>query len=358
MAAFAARANPLQDDLRHVLSHTREVWDDLRGRTLFITGGSGFVGSWLLETFLWANDCHGLNATAVVLTRDPAAFQRRMPHLTASPTIQLHHGDVRTFAFPDRQVSHVVHAASEASGGTGTEDPLSVFGTAVEGTRRVLDFATRVGVEKVLLASSGAVYGRQPPELLCVDEDFAGGPDPADPRSAYGEGKRAAELLGAAFAGQGSFEVKIARGFAFLGPRLPLDRGFAVGNFLRDALRGGPIRVAGDGTPYRSYLYAADLAIWLWQILVRGRSCRPYNVGSDIAISISELARRVAAAFDPAPEIEIACLATPGVAPARYVPSVRRAETELGLRQTVELSDAIHRTVRYLRRVQQGVDHR
>jgi nucleoside-diphosphate-sugar epimerase len=143
----------------------------------------------------------------------------------------------------------------------------------------------------------------------------------------------------------------IARCFAFVGPYLPLDAHFAVGNFIRDGLQGGPIRISGDGTPYRSYLYAADLAIWLWTILLRGQSMRPYNVGSAQALTVEELAHVVADAFAPAVPIDVPRAATAGVSAQQYVPAVTRAETELGLRLTVPLAEAIHRTVGWHRAV-------
>jgi nucleoside-diphosphate-sugar epimerase len=337
--------NPLADDLDHVLAYTQGLWDELRGQRIFVTGGTGFFGCWLLESFVWANDHLGLGASAVVLTRNPEAFQAKAPHLACHGAIQLHAGDIRSFEFPPGGFSHVIHAATEASAKLNEENPLLMFDTIVEGTRRALELARASRARKFLLASSGAVYGRQPPEITHLPEDYLGGPIPTEPHSAYGEGKRAAELLCTLYARQFGLEPKIARCFAFVGPYLPLDIHYAIGNFLQDALLGGPIRIGGDGTPFRSYLYAADLAIWLWTILLRGQALRPYNVGSETALTIRDVARAVANQSEPPLEITVARAPYPGHAAERYVPSVGRAQTELGLRETFALSKALAHTV-------------
>lgn len=337
--------NPLSSDLDHILAHTEGLWEELRGNRIFITGGTGFIGCWLLESFAWANDKLHLNASALVLTRNPQTFQQKGPHLASHPAIRFHTGDVRNFKFPVGSFSHVIHAATETSAKLNEEYPLTIFDTILEGTRHTLQFAQECGARKFLLTSSGAVYGKQPPKMTHIPEDYQGGPGPTDPRSAYGESKRAAELLCTLFAKQYGLEVKIARCFAFVGPYLPLDAHFAIGNFIKDGLRGGPIQVNGDGTSYRSYLYAADLAIWLWTILFRGASCRPYNVGADVDIQIGVVAKVVAESFNPVIKVNVVQQAMPGRPAERYVPSTQRAQIELGLRSKIDLHEAIKRTV-------------
>ncbi len=338
------------EDLAHVLAHTRAHWEKLRGKRLFLTGGTGFFGLWLLESFAHANTTLGLGAEAVVLTRDPAAFLHRTPHLAARTDLTFIAGDVRDFAFPPGRFTHVIHAATPASAALNADHPAEMLAIIVDGTRRVLAFAEQAGVEALLLTSSGAVYGPQPPELTHVPEDFAGAPDPLLPGSAYGEGKRLAEHLCAVHATRRGYAFKTARCFAFVGPHLPLDAHFAIGNFLRDTLAGGPIRVGGDGTPYRSYLYAADLAIWLWTILFAGPSHRAYNVGSDEAHSIGEWAAIVAATNEPhGCQVEIVRPPVNSGPPSRYVPSIRRAGQELGLASRISSSAALRRTLGWLR---------
>ena len=253
---------------------------------------------------------------------------------------------MRNFAFPPGDFSHIIHGATCASAKLNEEQPRLMLDTIVEGTRRTLDFAARCGTPKFLLSSSGAVYGRQPPELTHLPESYAGVPDSSDPASAYGEGKRLAEQLCAQYHREHGIDAKIARGFAFVGPHLPLDVHFAIGNFIRDALAGGPVRVSGDGTPCRSYLYAADLAVWLWTILFRAPACRPYNVGSGAAVTILEAARAVAESATPPLAVTVA--QPPGGAPpSRYVPDVSRAEAELGLRCIIPLAEGVRRTFRF-----------
>jgi len=340
-------ANALAVDLDHVLAHTTQTWEELRGQRLFLTGGTGFFGCWLLETFLWANDKLDLGASAVVLTRNPEAFAKKAPHLAGHPAVKLCAGDVRSFVFPAGSFRYLVHAATESSTTLNAVDSLAMLETIVRGTERTLEFARRSGVEKFLLTSSGAVYGPQPAELSRLPEGYHGAPDPADLGSAYGEGKRVAEHLCAVYHDRFGLQTKIARCFAFLGPYLPLDVHFAAGNFLRDGLRGGPIRVQGDGTPWRSYLYAVDLAIWLWSILSRGEPCRPYNVGGDQAVTIGELAQQVATHFGT--QVITARAAVLGQPQQKYVPDVTRAKHELGLRAWITLADAIARTARWHR---------
>lgn len=331
-------------DLNHVLTWTRPLWEDVRQKRLFMTGGTGFFGCWLLETFLHANEQLALGAEMHVLTRDIDSFHKKAPHL--AERVFLHHGDVRSFAFPDGPFSYLIHAATEASAKLNAEEGLLMLDTVVEGTRRTLEFARCSGAESVLLASSGAVYGRQ--TVPDVPESYEGAPDCLDPRSAYGEGKRLAELLCALYQQHFGISTKIARCFAFVGPYLPLDRHFAIGNFIRNGLSGEPIKIAGDGTPYRSYLYAADLAIWLWTILLRGEPGRPYNVGSEHAVTIRELAEVVAEQF-PGTEVQVAQTPPPGKIGERYLPSTERARAELGLLDRIELPEAIRRTAEWHR---------
>lgn len=334
----------LSEDLDYILQHTESLWEALRGQRIFITGGTGFFGCWLLESFLWANAKLNLQAVAVVLTRNIAQFKNKCPHLFCSPSLVFQEGDVKTFEFPQGQFSYVIHAATDASVSLNQDNPILMHDTIVRGTKQALDFAKQCSAKGFLLTSSGAVYGAQPSHLSHIPEEYTYPPaSPEIIQSAYAEGKRKAEEMCAHYAEQCHLNIKIARCFAFVGAHLPLDSHFAIGNFIRDGLKGQPIRVKSDGAPFRSYLYAADLAIWLWTILFSGENMRPYNVGSDESLTIQELAHMVAASFEPntVVQIEQPRLERP---PERYVPDISRARRELNLTPNIRLRQAIQLT--------------
>lgn len=335
------------EDLAHVLAHTGQHWAGARGARLFITGGTGFFGTWLLESFARANDTGELGMHAVVLTRDPAAFAEKAPHLAGRGDLAFHQGDLRTFRFPADRFTHLIHAAADTGVWTKNEAPDGLIERITLGMRHLLDFAAAAGVKDFLHVSSGAVYGPQPPVLTHVPEDFPGTTAPLPAGAAWAEGKRVAEQLCITHAAQHGYALKIARCFAFVGPHL--DENYAIGNFIRDARHGRPIQVTGDGTPHRSYLYAADLAIWLWTLLFSGVAGRAYNVGSPVSLSIAEVARTVADASGEALPVRISGTPSPGRPLSRYVPSVERAESELGLRAWIPLDEAIRRTLAWQR---------
>jgi nucleoside-diphosphate-sugar epimerase len=340
----------LESDLRHIFSRTESLWRKCKDKTVLLTGGTGFFGKWFLETISFLNSERDLNLKAIVVSRAPEKFLDEYPHFR-QPAIQFIQGDIRSFSFPKEPIHYIIHAGTSASEKFGNERPLEMFDTIVDGTRYVLNLAKEKKVESFLFTSSGAVYGKQPAEMTHISESYSGAPDSTDARSAYGEGKRAAEMLCSLYYRQYQVPVKLARCFAFVGPYLPLDAHFAIGNFILNVLKNEDIVIQGDGTPSRSYLYAADLMVWLWTILLCGKNDEPYNVGSDKESTIYEIAKKVNVLSENGKDVTVlqkAALPSPAL---RYVPSVQKCKMDLQLEQTISLNDSIKKTYQYYRKM-------
>ena len=333
----------LDQDLEFILSATEEVFLSLKDARIFITGGTGFIGCWLLESLRHADMRLSLGVKLTVLTRDVAAFKLKAPHLAGYEPFNFVQGEVSSFSSPEEGFTHVIHAATDASADLNANNPIAMFDTVVEGTRRVLDFAVEKRPTKMLYLSSGAVYGQQPWEMERVSEEWRGSPSCTDPKAAYAEGKRAAEMMCAIYGKQFALQISIARIFALLGPYLSLGIHFAAGNFIRDAMQGKPAIVQGNGLPCRSYLYAADLTVWLWHLLQRGAPNKPYNVGSDESVSIRQLAQRTSTVLG-AGDCQVLNTVDEGWNLGRYVPDTSQIAQDLGLYKTVSLDEAIRRT--------------
>jgi UDP-glucuronate decarboxylase len=315
----------------------------LMSQRILLTGGTGFFGRALLRHLLASGI--DLGTHICILSRQPDRFRAVYSDLASSDKISFVQGDIQDRdSLPwNQSFTHVLHAATDSTLGPSLT-PLQRFNQIVDGTRHILDLAVATGATRFLLTSSGGIYGPQPADLEAIPEDWSGSPALDVAGTAYSQAKRAAEHLCALYRNAHGLETVIARCFAFVGPDLPVDAHFAIGNFIRDALEAEVITVAGDGTPLRTYLDQSDLARWLWLLLMEGHSGEAYNVGSDRVISISNLAFLVRDIIAPHKEVRIIGKPNGTLSRNRYVPKISKIEALHGLRAKVDLEDAIRIT--------------
>lgn len=318
--------DPIVDDGEALLS-------ELRGRTVLVTGASGFVGTWVSALLLRLAE-RGVPLRLLALARRPERLRERLEgYLDLSP-LEAVVCDLTDPSAPLPRADLIVHAAGDVSLGG---DRASLEAILVRSVDRVASRGAATGSERMVFVSSGAVYGPQPADCPGIEESFPGAPDSCG-SDFYGNAKRWAETVALTRTAATPTEVVVARAFAFSGPFLPLGGRFALGQFVGDGLAGGPIRVRGTGEPVRSYLDGADMAFWLLTLLLRGRKGRCYNVGSPLPLRLIEAARRVAGLL----RCEVVVEGGPDGA-LRYVPSTERAERELGLRPTVDFETSVER---------------
>ncbi|MBO5725120.1 MAG: NAD(P)-dependent oxidoreductase [Lentisphaeria bacterium] len=297
--------------------------------SIFLTGGTGFFGKSILSMVKrgFYRDC-----SFTILARQPGKFLEENPFFKELANVKFVQGDVRDFPFPVEKFDYIFHGAAPARlMPPGVEEDI-----ILNGTRRVLQFAEVCNAKRLLFVSSGAVYGPQDPAVEKIPEDF-----PCSPVTEYGIAKYKAEKMCL----DSGVESVIARCFAFTGPYLNREIHFAIGNFIRDCLAEKDIEIKGDGTPLRSYLYADDLVEWLFTILFEAPGGEIYNVGSDQALSILELAETVRSVLQTKNEIIIRQKAVEKKAPERYIPCIDKIRTQLQVSTPCSLQEAILKTI-------------
>lgn len=348
-----------KNDLSDILEFSKGSLQILKGTKVFVTGGTGFFGKWIMQSLIEANQRLSLNLEIVLLLRNPEKTSIEQPWLK-SKCVRLYQGDILNFEILNEKFNFIIHAATSADARLYASSPDLMADIIVDGTKQVLRQAKQsleLGQKSQLLfVSSGAVYGKQSHLVTHVEENSETGPDVTNIGNSYAEAKRMAEMYCQFSLKKDEIHLGIARAYAFFGPYLPLDLHFAAGNFTSDILNSKTIIIKADGSPYRSYMYPTDLVEWLFKILTEVKNGQAYNVGSPERFQIKEFANlldqsraSIGRTLNPGQKgVDIQGSPIPDHLRNDYVCSVKKAERELGLKIRVDLKNATQRTLSWL----------
>lgn len=336
----------INEDYANVSHNQITYLSAMKNNLVAITGGTGFIGTWIAGFIAYLNDNYSFNTQAVLYARNIDLFKLSRPHLSNRDDIKLIASDIRYLVELPTETNWVIHAAGIPDTRFHSTQPLETMSIIANGTYAVLRAVERCSDLKMFLnISSGLIYGSQPLRHAKIDEAYVGAPKCGTVSSAYAEAKRYAETLCHSSRSQARIPLVTARPFAFVGPYQSLDMPWAINNFIKDALSGNAIRVLGDGKTVRSYMYASDMAFWLLTILVRGKSGEIYNVGSPEPLTLAKLAQIVANQCNSKLEIRLNTSASNQIQNSRFVPDVSLAQNNLQLSITVDLNTAINKTI-------------
>ncbi|MBA5607426.1 NAD(P)-dependent oxidoreductase [Duganella sp. FT3S] len=315
---------------------------------LAVTGGTGFLGTWIAEMVAALNDQYQLGITLDLYARNVTEWPQQYPHLAGRLDIRLRSQDVRSpFEFA-KNTSYVVHAAGIPNNRVHASDPLRVHQTTVAGITNALEAASQLdGLRRFINVSSCLVAGAPTRAGALTENDYF--PIPSGQlHTVYIDAKRSAEMLASIYRSQYRLPISTVRPFTLTGAYQQLDRPWAINNFLRDVLTGSEIRIHGDGSARRSYLYGSDAAWWTLAALVKGVDGEVYNLGSAEPVSHLELVQLIGERVVPRPRAVL------NTAPARQqrqqddlYPDVTATVRRLGVRQTCSLQQAIDKTYRW-----------
>ena len=323
------------------------AFERINGSRILLTGGTGFVGKWMLQTAKIAQANSQSKIELFIPTRRLSAQHVQDAIAIGCPNVSWVEGDFLTNALDVGHVDMIIHTATPASAQLNAENPAEMLRINVEAMKSVLKYAGNN--QPLLFTSSGAVYGTQPQTVSHIPEGTVQPNPPARQLNAYAQGKQIAEQLCREAGDIGQCSPIIARLFAFGGEYLPRDTHFAIGNFIQNALDLQPIAIQGDGRARRSYLYGADMATWLWSALAHYKKEEPLHIGSEHSVSILELAQTVATVsgevLNYVPEITVAKAIDPSEPVHQYVPANLRTRQTLHVSEWTSLEEIVRRTI-------------
>ena len=326
------------EDANFIFTQLKNITDltKLNNSNILITGGTGLFGKSILNALIFIRQYYSFEIT--ILSRNKNNFLLNYPEYNLE-FINFINGDIRNFDCNGKDFDYIIHAAAPVSEKLEKENPQEMYSIILEGTKNIINIAKSMSIKKLLFTSSGAVYGKQYQSVKSFKEDYEG-----YPITYYGKAKKISENIFL----DSNINVSIARCFAVTGPYLNLDIHFAIGNFIRDAMENRDIIIKGDGRPLRSYLYTADLVLWLLTILLKSENNSIYNVGGMDGISIYDLAIKVSKQVNNyTGKIDILTKSNYNYPTPKYMPNNDKIIKELGVKENYTLEEAIKRTIEY-----------
>ena len=337
----------IESDLNFIFNNCKNEFNLLSNKSLLITGGTGFFGKWFLELIFYTNKNFNTNILTTLITRDENKFFLENPHYKNNKflkIIQIDILDLKTITYKFDFLLHM--AATSAEETFNGESDLNKTRTLFNGAKNIMEIVIRNNISKVLFTSSGVVYGSSSKDMK--DESDISHSLDLEKRNGLAKGKILAEDIISNMSIENNINFKIARCFSFVGPYLPLDIHYAIGNFINDAIFNEKILINGNGLPYRSYLYISDTLIWLIKLLV-GNAEGIFNVGSERRIQIIELGTMVRDIIAPSKKIIIQKKEFNEGNFKRdiYLPNTEKIRGLLKVKEWTSLEDAILKTAKF-----------
>lgn len=349
----------LEGDLDYICANLETEFEKMAGKSLLITGGAGFLGYYLVLAALHHNKTSDRAIKVTVWDNFVRGRPTWLANLSDDENLVVEERDlIQPLPADMAAFQWIIHAAGIASPTYYRKHPLKTIDANINGLRNLLDYCVAqkeagTPVEGVLFYSSSEIYGDPAPEWIPTPEHYRGSVSCTGPRACYDESKRFGETICVIYARQFGIPVKIARPFNNYGPGLKITDKRVIPDFARDVLAGRDIVLMSDGSPTRTFCYAADAITGYYKVLVRGHAGEPYNVGIDKPeISMTSLAETLISiakeTFGYAGKLVRGTSSESEYLidnPNRRCPNLDKSRAELGYNPTVLVEDGLRRSL-------------
>ena len=322
--------------------------EELKGKTILISGGTGFMGSWVAEMVHYMNEAHNMEITLFLMARNKSKFEKKLAHLKDSNNIKFIYSDVTKGAVIPKTVNYIIHAAANPDSRFHASQPFESMSIVAEGVSSVFKSATRLSnLNNIINISSSAIYSRTLGQNEKFCEDNPGTHPDGDLPDYFATANIYSETLSSAARSQLRLPIVIVRPFTFCGPYQSIDSPWAINNFINDAINKRPIRIHDNGEVVRSYMYGSDLAAWLLVMLLHSKNGQVYNVGNSNGYPLKDIAEKVASYFSPVPRIMLNTSLVPSSKHSILLPNTEKSEKEFGLKLFTDIDTSIKRSVEW-----------